>query len=461
MLSKMAALVLPILFVTTAHAVVWNTTASWNEAAENEFSKFIANFPLDSFTNPSSPYFGIRTDCADAAYTLRTLFAAQHGLPVNYFTLDYDKTTKKKYELSNTISRFDSITDDAKRLRAFIQYVNDFTDTGSLPYDTYPVQINRRWVRPGTMFLHAPFEGSKELAKKQGVPFSYMEGHVYYLGKVQTNGLMTYIGSTVPAAVRNLSARQGILFAPADMRSGYRAWKWPATVDKNMPGYSEQQFSAAQFGWRAKGYENATLWTNWQENIQAQLRTREMTAEERYLASANNFKAALMERGTAVIEGWKFYKAHYPNGGCMDAHDYDNNSTPMRDKRIQLELQIFKAAAEKYVNSSEYRDDFSAYGFWAPERSMQPLERLLRNFKIQVLPNRPAINFTQIENTFMTQTVVEISEPEHSPEVRWGIASQGNWVCPDRAKQYKGGENVGREKNRQPSRPQANTEEEN
>ena len=456
MLSKIIALILPFLYLTAAQAAVWETKVSWNDAAENKFSQFIANFPLDAFTNPKSPYNGIRTDCADAAFTLRILFAAENGLPVDFATLDYDKTTKKPYDLSNATTRFDNITDAGKRLRAFIQFVNNYTDTASLPANTYPVKINSRWIRPGTMFLHAPFAGTKDQAKQQHVPFSYLDGHVYYLSKVQTNGLVTYMSSTVPAAIRNLSARQGIFFAPADMRSGYRAWKWPNVDEKQMPGFSNEQFSGSQFGWFAHGYENATLWSNWQENIQARIRNREMTSEEKYLASANNFKAALMERGTAVIEGWKFYKAHYPQGGCMDAHDYDNHSTPMRDKRIQLELQRYQAAAEEYVNSGNYHQDFSGLSFWAPERNMPALEVLERSFKIQVLPDHPAMNFKQIENTFMTQTVVEISEPEHSPEVRWGFVSQGRWVCPDRAKQYKGGENVGRQRPAaNPQRPAA------
>lgn len=415
-------LALSIFYTAHSRASVWVANNQWNMAYEEQFSQWIQTLPLDVFNNVNSKYYGIPTDCANAVYTLRIAFAYEHSLPIQF----------SKADLNNSNSKFDSLSDqeivDTKtsatrispRLRAFIDYVRNNTGTYSLPFDTYPVQINRQYVRPGLMFVHA--------SSGDNVPLTYRSGHVYYLQDVAENGMIKYIGSTVPRAVRPLAARYGIVFAPQEKGSGYRAWKWPNSNER--PGYSEEQFTFAN--WKAAQYGNVTLWNNWQEAIQSRIRVRKITPEENFRAADANLRAALQERVTAVQEGWKYYSSNYASGQCVRGDDYESFSTSTRDVKIQQQLQDYEEHAKAYVQTLRR-------GFFKSSESR--LKKIYSQFQIQVLPE-VTVNFLQLWDAFMTEKVLAISEPEHAPLVRWGLKAQGRWPCPERAKQYKGGELV-------------------
>lgn len=218
-----------ISFAATSEAAVWTTRAQWSEQKEKEFAKFINELPLDFFSRPGTPYSGIATDCADAAYVLRTIFAYENGLPV-----DFENWEKK--DLSNTTSNYDHLEAGLPRLKKFMSDLRWSTDTSTLLRETYPIAINRDSVRPGSMFLHMP--------KKGEGPKVYASAHVFYIQNVSASGLVTYISSTVPVAVRNLNARNGYVFTPFNVNSGYRAWKWPNTgtqaVETRLHGSLEQ-----------------------------------------------------------------------------------------------------------------------------------------------------------------------------------------------------------------------------
>ena len=386
---------LAVMFVgfagSNSQASVWSTTSSWSESSEQEFGQWIANLRPDVFSNPKSRYYGIATDCADAAYALRTIFAAEHGLPVNF-----------QGSFSNSSTRFDSEPTELARVKQFIKWINTSTGTASLAKDTYPVAINSSTIRPGVLFVHAA-------TSNPSVSITYRSGHVYYLQDVNTeNGLITYISSTVPAAVRTLNLKYGITFAPQDTSSGYRAWKWSDSTQR--PGQSDEQYRIG--GWKPGAYGDQDLWVKWQEAVQSRLRSRPLAANERSEVATMNLRSVLQQRVSAVKTAWLYYKKHYGGKGCMNATDYENYSTSTRDVKIQEALVDFQQSSG---GSSD--------------------------FEFEVAPGYSQ-SFTQLYQTFMSHKVLEISEPEHSPLVRWGVQDQGAWVCPQRAKQYKGGEQI-------------------
>lgn len=415
--------IVALLMTTQAHSAVWNTENKWSTEYENKFAEFIKSTPIDVFKNPNSYAAGIATDCADAAYTLRVLFAAREKLPVKFQNSD---------RLSNNSTEFDSITDDQLRLRKFVQLVNRETDTGTVTQDSYAVEVNRASIRPGTMFLNVAPRGPNVAPR-------YRVGHVYYLQNVKENGQIKYISSTVPIAVRDLGVRIGIEFAPQDSRGGYRNWKWPDSEER--PGASDMQFRIAN--WHPDSYKdaNSTLWDNWQEAVQSRIRTRLINTKERFEAASENLRSALNERAAAVQRGWDYYKRHYPNkNSCMSKDEYDLYSTPSRDEKIQYEMLRFQNAARQLL--SENYNLFKAPGFFSDNSEDTRLQRLNVNFKVQILPGL-SIDYNQLENAFNTCAAIAISEPEHSPLVRWGLKSikeDGGWACQDdtRKKQYRG-----------------------
>lgn len=394
---KLIVSVILLFLSPSLHAAVWEETHAWSDADEERFARFIAQVPLDVFNSASSRWRGIATDCADAAYTLRVIFAAENGLPVD-FANDGGKN------LSNQNSDFDSIPAGDARLRKFIGLVNQYTNTRTIVRDTYPVQITRRYVRPGALFVH-PDGGPN-------VHITYRPGHVYYLRDLGENGLITYVSSTVPVAVRDLNLQFGIVFAPFYQTSGYRAWRWPKTSAR--PGYSEEQFSFA--GWRPLAFEDDALAVRWQQAVTARLASRAMTADERISAAARNVISGLKDRAFTVRRGWQLYLSKYHGEGCMTSADYDAYSTPTRDVKLQYELDELEALPGGRAAESHYRTEIS------PGRS---------------------VTIAQVRDAFLTDKALAISEPEHDPNVRWGFADQGTWPCPSRARQYHGGERLG------------------
>ena len=145
-LLKLAASVLLLSGASTASASVWTATRNWTAADEDGFANFIKTLPLDFLEN-DVVWGKIATDCADAAYTLRTIYAFENSLPVSYTTYNGNVT--------NDTTQFDSIEDQIKRVRKFIARINVDTGTSTLSEDTYPVMINRKSLRSGTMFLYA------------------------------------------------------------------------------------------------------------------------------------------------------------------------------------------------------------------------------------------------------------------------------------------------------------------
>lgn len=437
-LLQFAALSLPFIVGSVAQAAVWQTTNSWNAQREREFGKYINELPLDYFNLPGTPYYNIPTDCADAAYALRIIFAAERGLPVDFYN-------HEGLDLSNSTTEFDHIADDHERLLKFIRLVRLKTDTGTLITETYPIAINRQSVMPGTMLLHSP---KKEM--KNGVDWTppvLASNHVFYVQNVSESGLVTYISSTVPVAVRNMNVRNGYVYAPFNTKSGYRAWKWPGTLhdplESRLNG-SEEQFTLANwvsaiFATKPTVVEGRkAMWAQdkaWSDVVRSRLQGagagRAIDPVEELKAVMGNIDNGINDRINVVLDGWNAYQSKYGGQGCMSEEDYDGYSTPTRDTRIQTELAYLPAAAMRYLKSKRISPTASS------------LARLYSNYKYQIAPGK-IISLNEILSAFKGRKALSISEPEHSPAIRWGLAeykSSREWPCPHRAKKYLGGEN--------------------
>src|SRR3954470_22785610 len=96
---------------SAAHGSVWETRAQWNAENEAAYSDWISNVDENIFSSSKSPYQGIATDCAEAVYTLRIIFSFEHGLP---FLIPVQNGI-----LSNEMRRWDSISNNISRLKAF------------------------------------------------------------------------------------------------------------------------------------------------------------------------------------------------------------------------------------------------------------------------------------------------------------------------------------------------------
>jgi hypothetical protein len=394
-----------------ARADVWETTSQWDTRQEEVFSNWIHTLPLSFFTSEKSKYGAIATDCADAAYALRVIFAYEHGLPVQF---------SSGADLTNSTKRFDAETDEIKRVRKFIRYVLNETNTRTLIEDTYPIAINRRYLRAGALYLNP--DPTPSQIRDLGIPAAARSGHVYYIRGVAENGMIDYFSSTVPVMVRDLQLRTEITIAPFATTGGYRAFRWPGLPVSQQNGFSTEQYRFAS--WHPNDFTGAdSLWDDWQAVVRSRLALRQATPMEELQARLTTVQGYIKERTKLVDAGWNLYVKKYHRSACMSSADYDDLSTPSRDVKIQNELIDLKNAAIKYLQSQGEDTDGALSGLF---------DRY--NFDLGHGMNA---NLNQIWSTFNTTTVLVISEPEHSPAVRWGLKTQGEWPCPQNRKNYK------------------------
>lgn len=304
-------------------ASVWNAHQSWNQGHEIAFSTFIEKeFHAEIFSSPQSPFYGLKTDCADAVYAARVIFAAKNGLPVQFA----DPTKSGSY-ISNKMSRWDHLP-EKERLRNFLEYVSDLSSTYTLELDSYPVQISKESFRPGVIFL------SPHLSEEEKRRTGFNGGHAEYVKSITDTGFVEVISSTSPRLVRTLSQSKNPYMAPLLKRAGYRIWKQPGHYSlrtEQLPSYGLNQFELAE--WAPLKLINRRQIFQWHEEIRRLLRTRIPTFEERVDVVVESICGLLKARAKLVHQGWS---AVASNGNrCLSGDLRDEFSTDSRDKRIR------------------------------------------------------------------------------------------------------------------------------
>ena len=136
-----------LLLMTPAHAAVWNAENDWNQQWEYRYQHWVkTQWTDDIFMNPAKPaYYKYATDCSDASYAMRLIFAYEHRLP---FVVNNPSRPGKL--ISNRKSRWDHLP-EAERVRNFLDYMADMTSTKSLGDDTYPVALHD--IKPGDIYV--------------------------------------------------------------------------------------------------------------------------------------------------------------------------------------------------------------------------------------------------------------------------------------------------------------------
>jgi hypothetical protein len=302
-----------------AAGTIWPVTAAWNAEWEQKFSDWIAN--------ETGPEFFLRhqiaTDCADAAYAFRWIFARMHGLPA----ADHLSVTGDLLTNETLLPEWESLAtapdwQDDQRFRAALNYLLDNTYTHSLMEDLYPVSVDRAGTRPGTIFLHL---------------YNAETGHTEILYQIKENNHpspLRMLASNVPRTVRELS-EYGMLdwgSLPRDGESGLLRFRWAVKADTGwslLPAQSMPNFSPEQFDPRfADGYLNFVdavthkLLPDWKPDSAAVMREK-----------AKTLLAKLTARVKIVADGFQHCSA--TPGGCPEGGaDWETWSTPSRDAAI-------------------------------------------------------------------------------------------------------------------------------
>jgi hypothetical protein len=173
------------------------------------------------------------TDCADALYAIRIKFAYENALPFVIIAPDVLSSETKLF--GSDTSMFDSIKDEKKRVRAFINFILEESGTSDVFKNTYPIRINE--IDSGIVYM---VEWSL---------FGKINRHSYIIKGFDSNNELLYYASDAPRKIRKLQIDTKYpRFSYDSAPFGFRRWRHPEHLlldEKDIPaeyGYSDEQY---------------------------------------------------------------------------------------------------------------------------------------------------------------------------------------------------------------------------
>ena len=312
-------------FVSTSYAQVWPSQNTWNDQWEQNYADWVKNnWTANFFSRRTLPdgraniYYGLTKDCADTVYSMRVIYSFENKLP---FAMN-DPTGGSRV-ISNEMTRFNRTTNQQTRIRQFLDYLDSVVSTRSLPYDTYPVAVNRKTVHAGGLMMATEVNHHSWTIKEVlpiGVPWLIYNSRVgaasgYDLKERQSwpNPGWVFEGNQTPAG-----------------NAGFRYWKPVQLIRQpawQIPGYSEEQYRVRLSDWRK--------WA--QKRLAVQTESNEAMVQRLTKTICDGLKFRI----EAVAEAVNYIRQ---NPRCMNYETYDTYSTPNRDERIFDDMIALRAA---------------------------------------------------------------------------------------------------------------------
>lgn len=281
----------------------------WTVEEERQFEKWVDETIREDFFIRTN----IRTDCADAVYAIRWIYARIAHLPTAATTTDGKRIGHWSTDWKHLPTHPE--WDKDERFRAALLTLFPRTWTGTLPLDTYPVRISPDSVRPGTLFLVTESHTG-------------IIGHVFLDGS-QAHPLQTW-ESALPVKVQKLNLRYFLSARPeAKARSGLVKFRWPVSENggwKYLPVQEHPFYSEEQYGPDfCKGYADFV------EAVARRIDPANHDPAEKMAKVLGTITRFLRERVPIVLAGYE----QCGNGGCPEASElWEIHSTPGRDGTI-------------------------------------------------------------------------------------------------------------------------------
>lgn len=378
-------------------AAVWKAENEWNDAWENRYRQWVVNnWTDDFFMNPAKPtYYRYEHDCADASYAMRLVFAYEHKLP---FVVNHPH--RRGGLITNNMTTWNNLP-EAQRVRKFLDYVATNTDTRTLRHDTFPIALAD--IKPGDIYV-AP-----------GV-------HSYQIVEVTETGIAEVMASTSPKTARYMLRTPSFPFyVPEDrnMKDGYRRFKQPQNIQRParvQPGYSEEQFRLA-----ADVNHDYVAFT---DIIARKLGKRPERPDEKTQRLLLALCMYANDRSVYVYDAlWHLQQIRQAGRQCMNRREYDDHSTPGRDRR----LKMFFDSVKRHIDTIGRFDPNSHPARWA--KAVFAIDEPPPG-ELQHLNNFCMVQLTLGEELYMSLRELRqnlegghlVSDPHAPLQYRWGIA---------------------------------------
>jgi hypothetical protein len=394
-----------------ASAAIYEAKRSFQAADEILYSNWVKDrVPQDIFSNPQSPYYGIKTDCADAAIALRAIYAYENQLSFQFVENEGSLITEKT-------TRFDNISNQSiERLKAFIAFIGENVGSEVLAKDnTYPIEL--KGIRPGDLYITRWQNAKGQLTR-----------HVYIIKDILPTGDLLLFSSTTPRAVRPFLPRKGMPLRIFKERPfGFRRFqaKLNGNVAKEqLENYSNMQYEALKLG-EDKFFKLV------KETLQNTADTLELNIQRRI----ENVCVALTTR-VDVVE--MALEAKLDLGKrCFSKDQYDEYSSPSRDRNIIQDIERLRYGYKTIVKNgmSVDLDPTTKLGLdylIGENESTEALEAIkgLCSVGIDIsLDRRVIMNISSFYKRYNAALVS--SNPNDHLEARWGL-ERSKGICPNR-----------------------------
>ena len=345
----------------------------WTIEEERRFEKWVEETITEDFFIP----YKIPSDCADAVYAIRWIYARIAHLPAAATTKDGKLVGHWSTDWKHLPTHPEWHQD--KRFRAVLFYLFPRTWTGTLPFDTYPVRISTDSVTPGTLFLET--ESHTGMIRR------------VFLDGSQAHPLQTW-ESALPVKVQKLSLRYFFSARPEfKARSGLVKFRWPVSENgewkylpvKEHPFYSEEQYVSAFY----KGYADFV------EAVARRIDPINYGPTEKMVKVLGTLTRFLRERVPIVLKGYQQCR----NGGCAEASEgWELHSTSGRDGMI---ISLMDHLSQ--IIGSNRLDQEKA-------------KKMMEAISIDISENRSVSLYHVYQNHLWFSP-----HPEDSIEARWGL----------------------------------------
>lgn len=393
-------IILAILASFSSYADVWSNKNTWTKEFEAQYSEWAKSSQLSSdiFSNPQSPYYGIKTDCADATIAIRTIFAFEHQLPI-YFRDNNGSV------ISNRSNKYDHLQ-SSSRLKAFLTDIGESIGSEILASDnTYPIALSN--IRPGDLYITRWIDNS-------GIDTR----HVYFVKDILPTGDLLLFSSTQPRAVRPLLARKGM---PSHIIPGepYGFKRFTTGPRFEKPDQSFSQYDDLKKGGRY-------YFSKIKETHQKIKDTFENNINQRI----ENICIALQTRISVVASALDQFEKN--NHHCFTQEEYDEYSTPSRDHNIDFDIESlvfgWKTIKEKNIQANLSEKTQLALDYLSEETDSPEALNQLNSFCFIEISNF-SLNIKNFHDLYKSGAIS--SNPNESIEARWGQKSV-NGICPKR-----------------------------
>ncbi|HLE11470.1 MAG: hypothetical protein A2504_00110 [Bdellovibrionales bacterium RIFOXYD12_FULL_39_22] len=375
---------------------LWEITNNWNIEWETKFSEWIvANLDSDFFKK-----YNIKTDCADAAVSLRWIFARINGLPAAN-TLGGSEVlfSNESFKQSWSNLRRDTLWYKDQLFLNALDYILDNTYTHTVLGDAFPLKISFESIIPG--IFHLRIHGKS--------------GHTRVVGRLygeDSDGSEIPIqlySSTTPRMIRALYV-EGFLDEEQikePKEGGLLQFRWPEKSSgrislkqsNTMPYYSLEQYDPDFMG----DEENFAI-------AIYKVIVPSFRPEVAVRKGAEALKAALESRVQIVQEGFELCQREECSPGSAN---WEGHSTPSRDAQIgQRYTAVYNLAYS--LGFSSLVNEFFANNYIVVDGVKKSLEEIMAIWTAGLFSSDPRVSVGQRWALRVSDVVENINEQSQS-----------------------------------------------